>query len=137
MAAEGVCPECGALSCRDKFESMLALEFEDPAVFGAVHHVTVICYNLQHPVAFSEEALEWMRSTLRSIVEEGLTPAQIRERSQKQFKGQVKVLSKSPKAPRKAEWSMTATDVRTDSPEVYVNDVMAWARSILDDIEKI
>ena len=128
------CPECGATGCRDKFESMLALEFEDPEVFGAVHHVTVICFNLQHPAAFSDEALEWMRSTLRAVVEEGLAPDELRERSQKQFKGQVRVLSKAPKAPKIAEWSMTAADVRTDSPDVYVNDIMAWAKSILKDL---
>lgn len=129
-----VCPECGAAGCREKFESMLALEFEDPAVFGAVHHVTVICYNLQHPGAFSEEALAWMRSTLRAIVEEGLSPAELRERSKMQFKGAVKVLSKTPKAPRKVEWSMTAADVHTDGPEIYVNDIMAWAKAIIKDL---
>lgn len=128
-----VCPECGAAGCREKFESMLALEFEDPAVFGAVHHVTVICFNLQHPGAFSEEALAWMRSTLRAIVEEGLSPAELRERSKKKFNGHVNVLSKAPKAPRKVEWSMNVMDISTDSPEIYVDDIMAWAKSILCD----
>jgi hypothetical protein len=113
---------------------MLALEFQDPTVFGAVHHVTVICYNLQHPGPFSDEALDWMRSTLRAIVEEGLSPAELRERSKKRFKGQVKVLRKTPNVPRKVEWSMTVLDVRTGDPETYVNDVMAWARSILNDL---
>ena len=131
------CPECGALDCREKFESMLALEFEGPEVFDAVHHVTVICFNLQHPGAFSEEALAWMRSTLRAVVEEGLSPIELRERSRKQFKGQVKVLSKAPKAHPRAEWSMTAADVRIGDPEAYVNDVMAWARSILRDLDSM
>ncbi len=128
-----VCPECGAAGCREKFESMLALEFDDPAVFGAVHHVTVICFNLKHPSAFSEEALSWMRSTLRAIVEEGLTPAELRERSKKQFNGRVSVLNKAPKAPETVSWSMTVADIRTDDPEAYVNDVRAWARAILKD----
>ncbi|BAI62953.1 conserved hypothetical protein [Methanocella paludicola SANAE] len=130
-----VCPECGAAGCREKFESMLALEFEDPEVFGAVHHITVICFNLQHPSAFSEEALAWMRSTLRAIVEEGLTPAELRERSKKQFNGRVSVLSKEQKAPQKVSWSMTVMDVRTDGPETYAEDVRAWARAILKDTE--
>ena len=129
------CPECGASCCKEKFESMLALEFEDPKVFGAVHHVTVICYNLQHPAAFSDEAVAWMRSTLRAIVEEGLTPAELRERSQKQFKGRVNVLSKTPKTSAHVEWSMTVADIRTDDPEVYVQDIMTWAKSILRDLE--
>jgi hypothetical protein len=130
-----ICPECGAAGCREKFESMLALEFEDPEVFGAAHHITVICFNLQHPSAFSDEATAWMRSTLRAIVEEGLTPARLRDRSKKQFNGRVSVLRKAPKAPVKAGWSMTVMDVRTGSPEAYVEDVRAWAKSILRDIE--
>lgn len=129
-----ICPECGAAGCREKFESMLALEFEDPEVFGAAHHITVICFNLQHPSAFSDEALVWMRSTLRAIVEEGLSPAELRERSKKQFKGQVSVLNKAPKASRKIDWSMTVMDIRTDGPETYVNDVMAWAKAIIRDL---
>ncbi len=132
-----ICPECGAPGCREKFESMLALEFQDPGVFGAVHHVTVICYNLQHPARFSDEALAWMRSTLRAVVEAGLSPAELRERSKKRFNGRVKVLSKIPKAPRKTEWSMTAVGVRTDGPDVYVNDIMAWAQAILKDLDSV
>jgi hypothetical protein len=131
-----VCPECGASGCREKFETMLALEFENPEVFGAVHHVTVICYNLQHPSAFSDEALAWMRSTLRALVEEGLSPAELRERSKKQFKGQVTVLSKTPKATRQIRWSMTVINVHIDTPENYVSDIMVWAKSILGEISK-
>jgi len=134
MVEGPVCPECGAILCRDKFESMLALEFQYPMVFGAVHHVTVICYNLQHPAAFSEEALAWMRSTLRAIIEEGLTPSELRKWSQKNFRGHVKVLRKVPDKPRSSEWSMTMADVHIDDPETYVNDVMEWAKSILQDI---
>jgi 2'-5' RNA ligase len=131
-----VCPECGAAGCREKFETMLALEFEDPRVFGAVHHVTVICYNLQHPGAFTDEALDWMRSTLRAIIEEGLSASEIRERSRKKFNGHLTVLRKAATKPRDVGWSMTVMAVRTDSPDVYVKDVTAWAKSILKDMKK-
>jgi hypothetical protein len=32
-----VCPQCGAIGCRDKYGEILALEFEQPAVFWAMH----------------------------------------------------------------------------------------------------
>ncbi len=51
------CPRCEAASrdgktCLDKHHEILAVEYEDPAVFGAGHHMTVTCYNLQHPDFF-------------------------------------------------------------------------------------
>lgn len=136
MSDLSVCPECGAPGdiCQEKFESMLALEFEDPAVFGAVHHLTVICFNLQHSSMFTDESIAWMRSTVQAIVEEGLSPAELRERSMKTFGGKVKVLTKVPKASPRNAWSMTVLDIRTDSPDMYVKDVNAWAKSILQDM---
>ncbi len=136
MADSSACPECGAPgdTCHEKFESMLALEFEDPKVFGAVHHLTVICFNLQHSSMFTDESIAWMSSTVQAIVEEGLSPAELRERSVKKFDGKVKVLRKAPRTSSKIAWSMTVLDVRTDSPEIYVKDVTAWAKSILADM---
>jgi hypothetical protein len=114
---------------------MLALEFEDPQVFGAVHHLTVICYNLQHSSVFSDEALAWMRSMLHAIIEEDLSPEELRERSRNKFSGQVKVLRKAAmRSP--IMWSMTVMDVHTGSPNIYVKDVTAWAKSILRTIKK-
>jgi hypothetical protein len=85
------CPQCGAVGCKDKYGEILALEFEQPTVFGAVHHITVTCYNLQHSDAFSDEALEWMRSSLRAIVKEGLSGPDLRNLARKTFKGDVRV----------------------------------------------
>ncbi|APV45250.1 hypothetical protein Dform_01935 [Dehalogenimonas formicexedens] len=55
-----VCHECGAelpagLSCETYFHRALAWDFEDPAGAGAVHHLTVLCYFLQHPSRYSPE----------------------------------------------------------------------------------
>ncbi len=43
------CPECGApgSACATRFDEYLVLEFTD-AGFGAVHHLTVGTYMLQH-----------------------------------------------------------------------------------------
>ncbi len=39
------------------------------------------------------------------------------------------------KSPGRTRWSMTVTDIRTDSPEAYVKDIKAWAKSILKDLD--
>jgi hypothetical protein len=86
------CIQCGAVGCKEKCGEMLAPEFEQPAVFGTVHHLTIICYNIQHPDEFTDEALEWMRSSLRTIVSEGLSPQEFRERAGKNVEaGKLKV----------------------------------------------
>jgi hypothetical protein len=139
------CPYCGAIGCGEKYETMLALEFEQPAVFGAVHHITVNCYNVQHPDTFSDEALTWMRTALRDIVEKDLSGRGLLKRARGMLGGDFKVRrrDKRPRpvghararAPGRTKWSMTVADVRTDSPEVYTGDIRAWAKSILKDLD--
>jgi hypothetical protein len=56
------CPECGAVrhgdtTCQDGFHQMLFWENEDPAN-GAVHHLMVVSYHIQHPSLYSPEGLE-------------------------------------------------------------------------------
>lgn len=131
------CPECGAAGCRDKFGEMLALEFESPTVFGAVHHITVICFNIQHPGAFTEEALVWMRSSLRAIIVDGFSPEELRKQARKTSKGNIMVRRRTapPQEPRKIHWSMTVSDIRMESHDAYEKDVIAWARSMLNDLD--
>ncbi len=131
------CPQCGAIGCRERYGEILALEFEQPDVFGAVHHITVNCYNLQHPDTFTDEALTWMRSSLRAIVEEGLSGPDLLKMARKTFRGDVPVKRRTAHdgALPRTKWSMTVMDVRTDSPEAYVEDIKAWAKSILSDLD--
>ena len=132
-------PACGTIGCQEKYGEMLALEFEQPTVFGAVHHLTVICYNIQHPDPFTDEALTWMRSALRAIVEEALSRPELLKRAQgsfrRRFQGQTSRRTRA-SALAGARWSMTVADVRTASPGVYTGDIKAWAKSILNDLEK-
>jgi hypothetical protein len=131
------CPQCGAIDCFEKYGEMLALEFEQPAVFGAVHHITVNCYNLQHSDTFSDEALTWMRTALRDTVENDLSGPELLKRARGMHGGdfQVRRRDARARAPWPTAWSMTVADVRTDSPGAYTRDIMAWARSILKDLD--
>jgi hypothetical protein len=141
------CPQCGAYAqygktCCEKYEEILAIEYESPTVFGAVHHITVMCYNLQHPDSFTAEATAWMQSSLHAIINKGLSPMELRKRARKEFKGDVKVLRHTAQTEiyqkyqksRKMHWSMTVLDIRTNEPEIYVEDVRVWAKSILKDL---
>jgi len=131
------CEQCGAFGCRDKYGEILALEYESPGVFGAVHHITVTCYNLQHPDTFTDEALTWMRSSLRAIVEESLSGPDLLKRARRTFRGNVPIKRRTVPSvtPPGTKWSMTVKDIRTGDPEEYVEDIKAWATSILKDLK--
>jgi hypothetical protein len=133
---KAVCLQCGAIGCKDKYGEMLALEFEQPTIFGAVHHITVNCYNLQHPAEFSDEALAWMKEALHDIVEHDLPGPALLKRARSTFGGDYRVRRNDTRAraPARTRWSMTVADVRTDSPEIYVENVRTWAASILEDL---
>jgi hypothetical protein len=49
-----ICADCGAPAaegetCRGMFDQLLAHEYALPEAFGAVHHLPVAVYSLQHP----------------------------------------------------------------------------------------
>lgn len=136
------CPECGAAlapgeTCRDRFERCLALEFEDWAGYGAVHHLTVPAYILQHPGAYSRQGWLEARRLLSEFLVAGRSPAQVRRtgrerldsgsRSWRMAGGEPMVL------PPGLVWSRTIAGVRLDNPAEYQADIFAWARAVLSD----
>ena len=71
----GPCPLCHAEypsgeTCQERFERCLALEFENPGTYGAVHHLTVACYMLQHN-RYSREGWLQARALLAEFVKQG------------------------------------------------------------------
>ena len=80
------CAERGAIlingqTCEDHFHQMLFWEAENPAGGAEVHHLTVLCYHLQHPGRYSPAGLNEARRLLVEFVEHGLSPAEARQRS--------------------------------------------------------
>lgn len=102
---------------REEVGEMLALEFEQPAVFGAVHHITVNCNNIRHPDVFADEAVAWMKAAIRDIVEKGLSGPELLKRARGMSGGDFKVKYHGMRArvPAQARRSMTVADVRTDA----------------------
>jgi hypothetical protein len=136
------CPECGATdsTCEARFNECLALEFSD-AAFGAVHHLTVAAYMIQHSSKLTREGWLHERMLLREFLVENKSPAFIRKQSKdlvdsgkRTFKikstGGVPVIIKT-------TWTKTILDVRMENTKEYCEDVTAWARSALEDADAL
>jgi len=135
------CPECGAADsvCEARFHECLALEFQDPS-YGAIHHLTVTAYTLQHSSQLTREGWLHQRELLREFLVEKKPPDFIRQQSRDldSNKRSFKIKSKDGKPViNKTTWAKTIMDVRLDDPEIYCEDVTAWAKSVLVDSEKI
>ena len=133
------CPECGAAesACESRFHEFLAREFESE--YGAVHHLTVATYMLQHSGRLTAEGWLYERQLLREFLIENKTPAQIRKQHKDRVdSGKRKFKFKAddglPKIARTV-WTKTILDVRTEKADLYCSDVTAWAQAALADAE--
>lgn len=137
------CPLCGAEfpageHCRDRFDLCLAKEFENPATYGAVHHLTVACYMLQHN-AYSRQGWLGARELLVQFVREGKTTAEVGAQNRRKLDSRQRKWSiiKGEKISTEGLiWTRTIADVRLDTPELYCAGVELWAKSVLADTEK-
>jgi hypothetical protein len=76
------CPECGASEtlCQTRFDEFLVLEFTD-AGYGAVHHLTVTAYMIQHSSKLTREGWLHERGLLHEFLVENKPPAFIRKQN--------------------------------------------------------
>jgi hypothetical protein len=134
------CPECGALdnACETRFHEFLAREFEE-AGYGAVHHLTVGTYMLQHSSKLTREGWLYERELLREFLIENKSPAFIRKQNKDLVdSGKRKFKIKSRDGLPVISTTMrtkTILDVRMENAELYCDDVTAWARSVVEDVE--
>ena len=136
------CPECGAPEtlCQTRFDEFLALEFTD-AGYGAVHHLTVTAYMIQHSSKLTREGWLHERELLREFLVENKPPAFIRKQNRDLVdsgKRTFKIKSRDGLSViNKSTWTKTIIDVRTENAEVYCADVSTWATAVLEDAETI
>jgi hypothetical protein len=135
------CPECGAPdnACETRFYECLALEFQNPS-YGAVHHLTVIAYTLQHSSQLTRAGWLHQRKLLRQFIVENKPPDLLRQQRKDLDSGKrtFKIKSEDGKPViSKNEWTMTILNVRMENAKEYREDVRAWATSVLEDIESI
>ena len=144
MKPQTTCPECGAVqndgkTCQDDFHQMLYWEAEDPAL-GRVHHLMVLCYNLQHASLYSPEGLHHARGLLRNFVEEGLSTEDVRrlnrdivDSGKRQWKIKGDKVQGSWDGP--VTWTMTAADVVAGGMANYCDNVEAWADTVHESLK--
>ena len=136
------CRECGAANnlCQARFDEFLILEFTD-AGYGAVHHLTVATFMVQHSSRMTPEGWISERDLLREFLVEKKTPAMVR----KQIKDTVDSGKRTFKFKSRTgvpvigrtTWTQTILDVRAENAEVYREDINAWARSVLEEAEQV
>ena len=135
-----ICPECGGVDCKARFDSFLVLEFTDPT-FGVVHHLTVTAYMLQHSSKLTREGWQHERELLREFLVENKPPAFIRKQNKDLVdsgKRTFKIKSRDGKPViNKPTWIKTILDIRTENAEDYCADVTAWAWAVLEDVQAI
>jgi hypothetical protein len=136
------CPECGASmdACKARFDELLALEFTR-AAYGAVHHLTVAAYLLQHSSNLTPEGWLYQRGLLNKFLCGNKPPAFIRRQNRDTLdsrKRSFKLKSKTGlPVIRRSTWSMTILDVPVETPEAYCAGVRAWAGAVLGDAESL
>ena len=147
MQPEAKCPDCGAawhdgITCLDHFHQMLAWEFEDPGGAGAVHHLTVLCYNLQHPRVYSPEGLDFGRMLLARFVVDGISPQHILAQHKQQLDAGRRSfrITGTPEAHGEyafpVQWTITIADVCAGGLDGYCERVEAWARAVSEALSK-
>ena len=136
------CPECGAPEtlCQARFEEFLILEFTG-ADFGAVHHLTVAAFMLQHSSRLTREGWLYERGLLREFLVENKPPSYIRRQNRDLVdsgKRKFKITSQDGlPVINRSVWTRTILDVCAENAQVYCADVMAWAGSVLDEAEAV
>ena len=134
------CPECGATDdlCQTRFDEFLILEFTD-AGYGAVHHLTVATFMIQHSSKMTREGWLYERELLKEFLIENKPPQLVRKQMKDTVdsgKRKFKIKSRDGlPVINKTTWTKTILDVRVENAEDYCEDVTAWARSVLEDAQ--
>jgi len=144
-----ICADCGAPAaegetCRGMFDQLLAHEYALPEAFGAVHHLTVAVYSLQHPRGYSRDAIRmWQIIVVESL--DGIsTPANFLERARAHFTGGIRVRERGAEPPEgwPRVWPLTVVDAATPPDETpdaigHIARVRAWASSVRETMPNV
>ncbi len=136
------CPECGAPDnlCQARFDEFLVLEFTD-AGYGAVHHLTVAAYMVQHSSKMTPEGWKYERDLLREFLVEKKTPAMIRRQIKDTVDSGKRTFKFKSKTGvpviNKTTWNKTILDVNSENADIYCTDITDWAMAVLIDAEAV
>lgn len=139
------CPECGTswadgTTCEDNFHQLLFWEAERPSL-GVVHHLTVLCYHMQHPSLYSQDGLENAKGLLVSFVVKGLSTETVRKQNGAVVASDKRGWTVTARPDSKGAyahpvtWTMTARDVVAGGMDNYVENTTRWAGSVLASLQ--
>jgi len=130
------CAECGAPSCPELLDTVLALDHSRRPPWGPLHGVTVACYLLQHPSRLPAAHRARPLAVLRAFTTGGLDAAtRLTERARRANSHRGPVPAGDPEPPPDlppAEFEVTIADVAGDGtfPAAgFAERVTAWARA--------
>ncbi len=121
-------------SCQDFFHKMLFWENEYPN-HGAVHHLMVLCYYIQHPGLYSAEGLREAQRLLTGFLEGSVTPFEARKHVRARVDSGRRNWKIKGTAPSRgayahpADCMMTAREGIIGGPGNYYDNVREWAIS--------
>jgi len=141
------CNECGTTlspgkPCKAYFDQMIAWDFEDFSGAGKVHHLTVLCYFLQHPSHFSPEGLQGAIGILQKAYEHHFSDRQLYLEESATFSSHNRDwnVTGTPEHhgsyPITVQWSMTVAQVVEGGVQEYPHKVIEWSQSIYADLAK-
>jgi hypothetical protein len=115
----------------------LAFEAERPNVFGAVHHLTVATYSLQHAAGYRREVLAAWHRLLADALDGHATIDTLRRRLGQEFAGSTRVREPGAQPPDgwPTDWPVHVQDVFSPlaalpSEDEYVARARVWAASV-------
>ncbi|MFN2196096.1 MAG: DUF5946 family protein [Anaerolineales bacterium] len=140
-----VCPACGGaqsngISCEQHFHELLVWEHQQPDL-GVVHHLTVLCYHIQHPHHYSRAGLETAIQLLVDFVRHGANPAAVRQQKRAELQSGQRTWKITPTPgdvgvyANPQAWSLTIQTVAAVGPQAYIENVRRWAAAVLADLE--
>lgn len=141
-----ICTECGALlenvqECRVYLNEMIKWDFEDFNGVGKIHHLTVLCYNLQHPSVYSEKGLEDAKQSLQKFLHNPQAFKAHDESNRKKLASDIRDWKITGTTEDHGEylikpcWTMSASDVLKGGLGVYMKNVEKWSQSVLDSLK--
>ncbi|WP_108668590.1 DUF5946 family protein [Euzebya rosea] len=132
------CPHCGGPECETRFHACLEQDYSDPG-YGAVHHLVVGAYMLQHD-AYADDVRAAMAEfvlahldrpptayTMRRIRAHTDGPARVRRRPDDP--PPARAPADEAHGPR-----VTVADVDTTSAAAYRRTVRRWAEAVARDV---
>lgn len=142
-----VCQECGTQlhnvnKCSEYFDQMIAWDFSDFTSVGKFHHLTVLCYYLQHPTHYSQEGLNEAVRILQAVVENKLSDKDLYKMESERFSSHKRSWSITGSKgtygnySREINWSMTVFNVVKDGITKYPERIQRWADTIYSDLKR-